>query len=111
MNAVGWAKLPGTAIMIAWRRAILPTRVRGEVAPRGHRAGTPCPAFALRQARCPPYKIAQADSNLETRPAHPSRLIQDRAFSARIFLRPASEIAPLNAQLSGSNVACGQSEE
>jgi len=42
---------------------------------------------------------------------HPSRLIQARAFSARIFLRPASEIMPLNTQLSGSNVACGQSEE
>src|SRR5262249_35248123 len=40
-----------------------------------------------------------------------SRLIQPRAFSDRIFLRPASEIAALNTQLSGSKVACGQSEE
>ena len=33
---VGWAKLPGTAIVIALLRAILPTRLRREV-PRGQR--------------------------------------------------------------------------
>jgi formate dehydrogenase subunit gamma len=31
---VGWAKLPGTAILTARRRAILPTRLYGEVRPR-----------------------------------------------------------------------------
>jgi hypothetical protein len=41
----------------------------------------------------------------------PPQAIEARAFSARIFLRPASEIMPLNTQLSGSKVACGQSEE
>jgi hypothetical protein len=39
---VGWAKLPGTAIMIALGRAILPTQLHREVRPRGQRAGTPC---------------------------------------------------------------------
>jgi Asp-tRNA(Asn)/Glu-tRNA(Gln) amidotransferase A subunit family amidase len=39
------------------------------------------------------------------------RLIQLRALSRRIFLRPFSETMGLNTQLSGSKVACGQSEE
>jgi tripartite-type tricarboxylate transporter receptor subunit TctC len=42
MKPVGWAKLPGTAIMMARRCAILPTRLHGEVRPRGQRAATPC---------------------------------------------------------------------
>jgi tripartite-type tricarboxylate transporter receptor subunit TctC len=42
MKPVGWAKLPGTAITIVRRRAILPTRLHGEVQPRGQRAATPC---------------------------------------------------------------------
>src|SRR6267154_315485 len=37
MRSVGWVKLPGTAMMIARRRAILPTRLRREVRPRGQR--------------------------------------------------------------------------
>jgi formate dehydrogenase subunit gamma len=40
--SVGWAKLPGTVIITALRRAILPTRLHREVRPRGQRAGTPC---------------------------------------------------------------------
>src|SRR5260370_42696196 len=39
---VGWAKLPGTAILIAQSRAILPTRLHREVRPRGQRAVMPC---------------------------------------------------------------------
>jgi tripartite-type tricarboxylate transporter receptor subunit TctC len=42
MKPVGWAKLPGTAITIARRRAISPTRLHGEVRTRGQRAATPC---------------------------------------------------------------------
>jgi tripartite-type tricarboxylate transporter receptor subunit TctC len=42
MKPAGWAKLPGTAIMIARHRAISPTRLQGEVQPRGQRAATPC---------------------------------------------------------------------
>ena len=41
MKPVGWAKLPGTAIMIVRRRAILPRRLHGEVRTRGQRAATP----------------------------------------------------------------------
>ncbi len=39
------------------------------------------------------------------------RLNQFLALSSRIFLRPSSEMAGSKAQLIGSNVACGQSEE
>jgi len=42
MRPVGWAKLPGTAIMIARCRAILPTRSSREARPRGQRAAAPC---------------------------------------------------------------------
>jgi tripartite-type tricarboxylate transporter receptor subunit TctC len=45
--SVGWAKLPGTAMMIARCRAILPTRSSREARPRGQRAATPC-RFLLR---------------------------------------------------------------
>ena len=40
--SVGWLKLPGNVIMIARRRAILPTRLRREARPRGQRAAMPC---------------------------------------------------------------------
>jgi tripartite-type tricarboxylate transporter receptor subunit TctC len=39
---VGWAKLPGKAMMLARSRAILPTRTKREVRSRGQRAATPC---------------------------------------------------------------------
>ncbi len=78
--AVGWAKLPGTAIMIAQRCAILPTRLHREAAPRGQRAGTPCQTFAAAaRARCPPYEIARYDSNFAIRKDHPIHGRKDQA--------------------------------
>lgn len=45
--SVGWVKLPGNAIMIARRRAFLPTRSHREARPRGQRGiGAFTPVFA-----------------------------------------------------------------
>src|SRR5258708_28727911 len=52
--------------MIARRRAILPTRLRGEVRPRGQRAvrrATPFEAAEL--ARCPPYGANRYDPMIQ----------------------------------------------
>jgi hypothetical protein len=54
--SVGWAKLPGTAIAIARRHAILPTRLRREFRARVGNA-LRVRFDVVKMARCPPCRI------------------------------------------------------